>query len=151
MTNTATTITATTRSRTAGETRGAAAVVLGRLLFAAIFVVSAPMHFSPETIDAAAWRGVPLASLAVPASGLLELAGGLSVLLGYRAKLGAWALVLFLVPVTLAMHPFWAAADKAAMTLQLTMFLKNLSLIGGALLITQFGAGPMSLDARLRA
>ncbi|HLK13531.1 MAG TPA: DoxX family protein [Fimbriimonadaceae bacterium] len=126
-------------------------IVLGRALFAAIFIASAPMHFSHKMIEMAASHGVPLASIAVPASGLLALAGGLSILLGYRAKLGAWALVLFLLPVTLMMHQFWAAPDKEAMTFQLTMFMKNLALIGGALLITQFGAGPMSLDARQQA
>ncbi|HTQ11228.1 MAG TPA: DoxX family protein [Fimbriimonadaceae bacterium] len=129
----------------------AATVLVGRFCFAGIFIASAPMHFSKTTIEMAASQGVPLAAIAVPASGLLALAGGLSILLGYRAKLGAWALVAFLVPVTLMMHPFWAAADKEAMTLQLTMFMKNLSLIGGALLITQFGAGPMSLDSRQKA
>ena len=129
----------------------AAVVVLGRVLFAAIFITSAPMHFSQTTIDMAASHGVPLATIAIPASGLLELAGGLSILLGYRAKLGAWALVLFLVPVTLMMHQFWAAPNQEAMALQLTMFMKNLSLIGAALLITQFGAGPMSIDARRAA
>lgn len=124
---------------------------LGRALFAAIFIASAPLHFSQEMIDMAAARGVPFASLAVPASGLLALAGGLSILLGYRAKLGAWALVLFLVPVTLMVHPFWTSSDPEEKRLQLTMFMKNLSLIGAALLITQFGAGPMSLDARRKA
>lgn len=153
--NTTTTITTPTSAkappRTASDVRSAAVVALGRLLFAGIFIASAPMHFTSKAVDEAAWHGVSQAWLLVPASGLLELAGGLSVLLGYRAKLGAWALVLFLVPVTLTMHPFWATADPLAATHQLTMFLKNLSLIGGALLITQFGAGPMSLDARLRA
>jgi putative oxidoreductase len=125
--------------------------VLGRLLFSAIFLASGPMHFSQETIQMAATQGVPLASVAVPASGILAIAGGLSVLLGYRARLGGLALVLFLVPATFMMHPFWAAPDAAAMKLQLTMFMKNLSLIGGALLITQFGAGPMSLDSYKKA
>lgn len=135
----------------ASSSQNAAVVVTGRILFAAIFIASAPMHFSRTMIDMAASHGVPLASIAVPASGLLALAGGLSILLGSRAKLGAWALVAFLLPVTVMMHPFWAAPDKEAMALQLTMFMKNLSLIGGALLITQFGAGPMSLDARQQA
>ena len=126
-------------------------VVLGRFLFAAIFIASAPMHFSQKVIGMAASHGVPLAQIAVPASGLLALAGGLSILLGYRAKLGAWALVVFLLPTTLMLHQFWAVVDREAMTLQLTMFMKNLSLMGGALLITQFGAGPMSLDARRKA
>lgn len=143
--------TSATRDIEAEVSPSAAVVVLGRLLFAAIFIASAPMHFSQETIDMATSRGVPLASLAIPASGLLELAGGLSILLGYRAKLGAWALVLFLVPVTLMMHQFWAAPNQEAAAIQLAMFMKNLSLIGGALLITQFGSGPMSLDTRRAA
>jgi len=139
--------TATVQRVSAKAGQSAAVIALGRLLFAAIFIASAPMHFSKEMIAMATQHGVPFASVAVPASGLLALAGGLSVLLGFHTKIGAWALVAFLVPVTLMMHPFWTAADQATMTLQLTMFMKNVSLIGGALLLTQFGAGSMSLDA----
>ena len=80
--------------------------------------------------------------------GLLALAGALSILLGYRAKIGAWLLVLFLVPVTLAMHNFWAVHDPMMMQIQMGMFMKNVSILGGALLIAHFGAGPLSLDAR---
>lgn len=125
-----------------------ALVLLGRTLFAAIFVLAGAKNFSPHAIQEAAALGVPMSSLAVPLSGALALAGGLSVLLGYRARLGAWLLVLFLAPVTLAMHPFWATADPQLAQLHTIMFLKNLSMIGGALLLTQRGAGPSSLDAR---
>ena len=79
---------------------------------------------------------------------MLALAGGLSILLGYRAKLGAWALVLFLVPVTVMMHKFWGVPDPMMAQIQMIMFMKNVSMVGGALLISQFGAGPFSLDAR---
>lgn len=123
-------------------------VLLGRLLFGLIFILSGPNHFSPQTIAYAASQGVPLASLAVPASGLLALAGGLSILLGYRAKIGAWLIVLFLLPVTFMMHKFWGVSDPTMAQLQMVMFMKNFALIGGALLISQFGAGPLSLDAR---
>ena len=75
------------------------------------------------------------------------MAGGLSVLLGYRAKLGAWLIVVFLVPVTLMMHNFWAVHDPVMAQMQMVMFMKNISILGGALLISQFGAGPFSLDA----
>src|SRR5262245_45657265 len=78
----------------------------------------------------------------------LALAGGLSILAGYRAKLGAWLIVLFLVPVTLMTHQFWAVTDLMMAQIQMTLFMKNLSMLGGALLITQFGARPLSLDAR---
>jgi putative oxidoreductase len=126
-------------------------VPVGRMLFASIFLTSFAGHFSANTIAYAAGAGVPAAGFLVPASGVLALIGGLSVLLGYRAKWGAWLLVAFLVPVTLAMHNFWAVKDPMAAQMQFVMFLKNLSILGGALLITQFGSGPFSLDARARS
>ncbi len=124
-------------------------VPLGRLLFCAIFLVSVPMHFSAKGAEYAAHAGVPLAGLAVPASGVLELVGALMVLLGYRAKIGAWLLVVFLVPVTLTMHAFWSVPDPMMAQMQQIMFMKNVSMLGGALLIAWFGSGPFSLDARL--
>jgi putative oxidoreductase len=74
-------------------------------------------------------------------------AGGLSILLGYRAKIGAWLIVLFLVSVTPAMHNSWAVHDPMMAQMQMIMFMKNLSMLGGTLLISHFGAGPFSLDA----
>jgi len=127
----------------------ASAIVLaGRLLFSIIFIFGATGSFSHQTIAYAAGQGVPLAAIAVPISGVLSLLGGLSILLGYRARIGAWLLVLFLVPVTPMMHNFWAVKDPMMAQMQMIMFLKNLSMLGGALLITQFGAGPWCLDAR---
>ena len=125
-----------------------AVVLAGRFFFALIFLLSAAGHFSPQEIGYAATQGVPMASLLVPASGILALIGGLSVVLGYRVKTGAWLLVLFLVPVTFTMHKFWAISDPMAAQMQMAQFTKNISMIGGALLLTHFGAGPLSLDSR---
>jgi putative oxidoreductase len=136
---------------TAGETESIASrsvVVLGRILYSLIFLVAATGHFTKQTIGYAAQQGVPLASIAVPLSGVIALAGGLSILLGYRARFGAWLLVLFLVPVTVMMHKFWGISDPMAAQIQMIMFMKNLGLLGAALLISQFGPGPVSLDAR---
>jgi len=126
-------------------------VPLGRTAFAVAFMWAPPDKFSQQTIAYAAQQGVPLPGLLVPVAGLLSLAGGLSVLLGYRAKLGASLLVLFLVPVTVMMHNFWAVTDPMMAQMQLGFFLANLSRLGGALLIAHFGAGPVSLDARALA
>ena len=125
-----------------------AIVLAGRVFYSLIFLMTAAGHFSGKIVPYAAAAGVPLAWLAVPASGVLAIAGGLSILLGYRARIGAWLLVLFLVPVTLMMHNFWAAKDPMVAQMQMMNFMKNLSMLGGALLIAQFGAGPWSLDAR---
>jgi putative oxidoreductase len=125
-----------------------AVVVLGRFFFVLIFLMSGPLHFSKQEVAYAAAQGVPLASLLVPFSGVLAFVGALSILLGYRAKLGAWLIVLFLVPVTVTMHNFWAVHDPMMAQIHMGMFMKNVSMLGGALLISQFGAGPFSLDAR---
>jgi putative oxidoreductase len=123
-------------------------VLLGRIFLSAIFIAAAPRHFTREGIAHAAALGVPLAPVLVPLSGLLALAGGASLLVGYRASWGAWILVAFLVPVTLLMHAFWRLDDPAAIHAQQAMFMKNVALLGAALLVSHFGAGPISLDAR---
>ncbi|HLK39647.1 MAG TPA: DoxX family protein [Polyangiaceae bacterium] len=126
----------------------AVVVVVGRVLFGLIFIVAAPGHFQQAAITHAAAHGVLFPSLLVPLSGLISFFGGLSVILGYRARLGAWLLVVFLVPVTLAMHDFWHVHDPTQGQIQMAMFMKNVALLGAALLITHFGPGPLSFDAR---
>jgi len=94
---------------------------------------------------------VPLASVLVPISGVISIAGALSILLGYKAKLGAWLLVIFLVPVTLMLHKFWTIQDPMLRQMDMVMFMKNLGLLGGALFIAFFGAGPASIDNKAKA
>jgi putative oxidoreductase len=136
------------RSQSSSLAAAAPVVLLGRLLFAMIFVMSGPMHFSSQTIAYAASQGIPLASIAVPLSGVLALAGGLSIVLGFHARIGAWLIVLFLAGVTPMMHKFWGVTDPMMHQMQFIMFMKNVSMMGGALLISQLGSGPWSLDAR---
>jgi putative oxidoreductase len=120
--------------------------LIGRIFFSLIFLQTAFSHFSGKTIAYAASRNVPLASVLVPFSGVLAIAGGLSIILGYKARVGAWLIVLFLVPVTLMMHDFWTIPDPMMRQMQMAMFMKNLSMLGGALLISWFGSGPLSID-----
>lgn len=123
-------------------------VLLGRVLFTVIFVVASFGDFSAGTIGYAASQGVPMASVLVPVAGVISLAGGLSILLGFKARVGAWLIVIFLVPVTVMMHAFWGLADPMAAQMQQIHFMKNVSMLGAALVISQLGAGPWSLDAR---
>jgi putative oxidoreductase len=121
----------------------------GRILFALIFILSGFSDFEARTIAYAASHGVPAAHVLVPLAGILALVGGLLIAVGFATRLGALLLVLFLVPVTLMMHNFWAVADPAMRQMQLINFLKNLGLLGGALVILTFGAGALSVDAWL--
>jgi putative oxidoreductase len=122
------------------------AALFGRIFYSAIFVLGGLSHFSEKTIGLAASQGVPFASILVPISGIMATMGGLSVALGFKAKYGAWMLAMFLVPVTLMMHSFGSTPDDNA--IQMVMIMKNVALLGGALLIAYFGSGPLSLDWR---
>ncbi len=86
-------------------------------------------------------NGVPLAltGLLLVSSIIMELGGGLSVLLGYKARWGAIALIIFLVPTTLIFHTNFAEE------MQVIQFVKNLAIVGGLLMVVYLGSGPVSL------
>lgn len=123
-------------------------VPLGRFCFSLIFLMAPLGHFSQAYIGYAAQQGVPAPGLLVPLSGVIATVGALSVTLGYKAKIGAWLLIVFLVPVSFMMHNFWALTDPMMRGMQMALFMKNVSMFGAALLIAHFGAGPVSLDER---
>jgi putative oxidoreductase len=81
----------------------------------------------------------------------VEIFGGLSLLLGFKTRIGATALLLFLIPVTVIFHNFWMVEDLAARQMQLVEFLKNLAIFGGLLYILSAGPGKISLDAGCRS
>ena len=122
--------------------------LLGRILFALIFLMTFTHIFKSSTAEQAASHGVPMASVLVPIAGILAIAGGISIIVGFKARLGALMISLFLVPVTLFMHNFWTISDPMMRMMQQVNFMKNISLTGAALLISYFGAGPLSIDSR---
>ena len=87
----------------------------------------------------------------MPISGAIAIAGALSIILGYKIKIGSLLIVLFLVPVSFAMHPFWKDTDPMTQQIQMSMFMKNVSMLGGALFFFVQGAGAYSLDTRKKA
>lgn len=121
-------------------------VLIGRLLYSLIFLDTIAGHFSQASIQYAASSGVPMANILVPFSGILATVGGLSILLGLRARAGAWCIIAFLLPVTFMMHQYWNIPDVMQMHVQKAMFMKNVSMMGAALIIAYFGSGPLSLD-----
>lgn len=121
--------------------------LIGRILFAAIFIAASFRHFTAEGISHARDLGTPFASFFVPLSGVMAFAGGLSILLGFHARWGAGFIILFLLPVTFLMHAFWNAPDATMRHIQLAMFMKNLCMLGGAVFILHAGAGAFSFDA----
>jgi putative oxidoreductase len=125
--------------------------LIGRILFSLIFLNSGLMGHLIGLSGTAAYAqsaGVPMATGLVAISGVIAVLGALSIILGYKAKMGAWLIVIFLIPVTFMMHKFWTITDQMQSMIQMAMFMKNIALLGAALMITYFGAGPVSFDAR---
>lgn len=123
-------------------------LLIGRILFSLIFIIKSFGHFAEGQIAMAEAAGIPLPQVMVPIAGIIALLGGLSILFGYKAKAGAWLLVIFLIPTAFAMHQFWQQEDPFAIMMQHYCFWKNVSMLGAALMIAYFGSGPMSLDKR---
>lgn len=123
-------------------------VLIGRIFYSLMFIISGAGHFSKLSIEWASGQGVLMPSFLVPAAGIMAIIGGLSIMFGFKTRWGAWILVVFLIPVTFIMHNFWAVQDDAIYYTQLSNFLKNISMLGGALLIAYHGAGPYSVDAQ---
>ncbi|MES2138732.1 MAG: DoxX family protein [Bacteroidota bacterium] len=122
--------------------------LVGRFLYSIIFLRTIMNHFTADAVGYAVFTGVPVASVLVPLSGILAIVGAISIILGYKTKWGALLIVAFLIPVTLFMHAFWKETDPMEVQRQMTNFMKNTSMLGGALIISYFGAGPLSIDAK---
>ncbi len=121
-----------------------AVLVIGRILFALIFINSGISHLTKlEAMTGyATYKKVPAAKLSVIVSGLMILIGGLYIAFGVYADLGALLIALFLVPAAFMMHAFWKESDATAKQNETIGFFKDLSLAGAALIIFALvGAG----------
>jgi putative oxidoreductase len=122
------------------------AALLGRILLAAIFVISGYGKIGSFSTTAAymATKGLPMPEVLLALTIFIELGGGLMILVGWRARLAALVIFLFLIPVTYLFHPFWLA-DAASVKNQMNQFLKNLAIMGGMLYVLANGPGALSL------
>lgn len=119
--------------------------LVGRVLFTLIFFLSGITHFTGMGDYVALMpEAIPFRPFWVAISGVVELVGATMVLTNRAPRLGAWLLVLFLVPVTCTVHgvAMLTAADERMQAIQLSFFLKGLTMTGAALLITQLGVAP---------
>ncbi len=114
--------------------------LFARILFAGFFLISGVNHFAKQAMykQYAASKKVPAAGLAVLGTGVLLVAGGLSVLLGLFPTIGLWILVAFLVGTTPMMHNFWAVSDPNERAMERVQFMKNIALLGATLMMIVF-------------
>lgn len=125
-------------------TLSASASLAGRVLLSAIFVLSGISKVSAPAgmIGYIESVGLPFPTLALAIAILVEVVGGIALILGYRTRLVAAGLALFSVATALAFHN--ELADQS----QFIHFFKNIAMAGGLLQVAAFGAGRFSLDAR---
>ena len=128
--------------------------VIGRVMLSTIFLMSAVGNKIPNFNQVAGYmdfEGVPAAKLMLAGAIVFLIAGSLSVILGYKARIGASLLLIFLVLATYFFHDFWTLEDATEKQQQMIHFMKNMALMGAMLLIIANGSGPMSLDAKGRS
>jgi putative oxidoreductase len=127
--------------------------LVARLMITAIFLSSAVLNKIPQFNSVAemmAGKGVPQPKILLAGAIAFLILGSLSLILGFRARLGALLLLVFLAAATYYFHAFWKLPAEEQMPEQIA-FMKNLALMGTMVLIMANGAGPWSLDARRQA
>lgn len=108
--------------------------LLGRIVFGGFFLYNGINHLrnAKSMAPYAAAKGVPAAELAIKLSAIPLIAGGASLLLGTKPKLGAMAILGFLAGVSPIMHDFWRIEDPEQRLNDMVNFMKNMALAGGA-------------------
>ena len=123
------------------------AALAGRILLAVPFVVSGYGKIGAFAATAAvmAGKGLPLPEVLLALAIVIELGGGLALVIGWMTRWAALAIIGFTVVATLVFHNFWAVPAAEAQ-MQMIQFMKNLAIMGGMLCIVAFGAGRYSID-----
>ncbi len=124
------------------------AALIGRILLVILFVKSGwgKIPGFEGTAAYMASKGLPMAQVLLVASIFIELAGAAMIAIGFKARWGAAAVFLWMIPVTLVFHAFWAIPDAKEAGMQQIHFLKNLAIMGGLAMVYAFGPGRYSLD-----
>lgn len=122
---------------------------VGRLLLAALFLPAgiAKITGFAGTVGYIESVGLPMATLAAIAAIVLEVAGGIALIIGLGTRFAALALAFFTLVASFIFHAYWAVPVDQAYVTQL-LFFKNIAVAGGLMSLAAWGAGGWSLDAR---
>jgi putative oxidoreductase len=124
------------------------AALIGRVLLAIIFVQSGWSKIGgyEGVAQYIASKGLPLADILALAAIVIEFGGGLLIVIGWKARWAAAAMVVFLLVITPLFHKYWGPdVPPAQVQSQKINFQKNLSILGGMLLLVAFGPGRISI------
>ena len=126
--------------------------LVGRILISVIFLLSGFGKLTSWSSSAAflAARHFPIPSAMVAGAVIVELIGGLCLVFGFKARIVAFIMFLYMIPTTLIFHNFWALQGAARGDNQIH-FLKNVAIMGGLLMVSAYGPGKLSIDGRSAA
>jgi len=118
--------------------------LLGRLLLTAIFIIAGMQKITDFSGTAAfmASKGLPLVNVLLVLAIIVELGGGLLILVGWQARWAAAALFFFVIIITPIFHPIW---DAQLLLQNYRDFIKNIAILGGLMYVMVHGSGPLSL------
>lgn len=116
------------------------ALLVARILFGGVIAFTGLNHFlqAEQMTGYAQHKGLPAPKVSVLGSGAVLVLGGLAIVTGVFPVLGAIAIAVFLLVAGITMHDFWAVSEEEQQT-EMTQFLKNVALAGGALAIAVLG------------
>ncbi len=124
--------------------------LVGRILLSQVFILAGINKFAQFSMMTGymAAKHVPAPAFFLGCAAVLEVFAGVAVLIGFQTKIAAWLLFLYMIPITLLFHNFWALPAGMERVDNMAHFMKNLAIMGGLLLLASFGAGGCSVDSK---
>ncbi|MFV1997500.1 MAG: DoxX family protein [Acidiferrobacterales bacterium] len=122
--------------------------LVGRVLLAVMFLLAGINKIGgfAATSGWMASKGLPMTDVLLVLTIIIEIGGAVMIMVGWKASIGAAALLLFTIVASYVFHDFWNLTDTQAIQTQMIMLMKNLSIVGGLLIVMAFGTGPYSVE-----
>ena len=127
---------------------GSIVPLIGRILLSSVFIIAGFGKLGGFKMEEGfvASKHLPLPAVALGIAMIIELVGGLAILVGLYTRFAAWIVFLYMIPITFLFHNFWTLQGAERMDMMLH-FEKNVAIMGGLLILATFGPGAFSIDA----
>jgi putative oxidoreductase len=121
--------------------------LFGRILLGSVFIVTGIVRLSQwsPSVDYLAGMGIPVVPVLLAVALLLQFLAALCVLTGFMARAGAIVLALLTIPATVIFHSYWTYPAGVEQQMQALLFLKNIAIFGGLMVVASLGPGPIAL------
>lgn len=124
--------------------------LVGRIMLGSVFIITGMVRISQwaPSVDYLSDKGIPIVPVLLAVALALQFIAALFVLTGFMARAGAIVLALLTVPATLIFHSYWTYPAGIEQQTQALLFLKNMAICGGLMVVACLGPGPIALELR---